>query len=118
MNRRDFLFFRTEQRTQIVELSCERLYMRYLDSQVTAAAREERPTAASGDSWDGEPPAVLDAPTTRQLFDDLDRELHGVDLLHVIDSDWLAGDEFRREFDGLISAFRARGGRVEYSSKR
>jgi hypothetical protein len=115
MNRRDFLLFRTEHQTRIVELSCERLYMRYLDSQATTGPVDE---PVSRDSWDGEPPAQLEARTTRQLFDDLDRELQSVDIVRVVDTDWLAREEFRREVELLISAVRARGGRVEYQSHR
>ena len=112
MNRRDFLLLRTEPRTLEpepieVEISCERLYMRCLDTQITGAQRGD-----PGD-WEGpgEPPAVFTGRTRQQLFEDLNRELLEVDVLRVVDSQWLVGD-LRQDFDHLIEAFRARGGRV------
>lgn len=115
MNRRDFLLFRTEHRTRTVELSCERLYMRCLDARAAGGPQADQIDSAGSESWDGEPPAVLEARTPRQLFDDLDGELRGVDVLRVTDTAWLASEEFRRELEVMISAFRARGGRVEYA---
>ena len=87
--------------------------MRYLDSRNFAL--EADPIAAvAAEPWDGERPAVLGARSTQQLFDDLEGELRGVDVLRVIDTSWLAVEEFGREIEQLVSAFRARGGRVEY----
>lgn len=116
MNRRDFLLLRIEPQglettPRAVELSCERLYMRWLDTQVTGAPREESTGAAETSPWGGEPPAVFAERTPQQLFEALDRELRDVDLLRVVDSQWLVGD-LRQDFDLLMDAFRARGGRV------
>lgn len=108
MNRRDFLLFRTEGHTKTVELSCERLYMRYVD-----ARRMPEPDADA--VVDGEPPARFDRPSARQLFDDLAHDLREADLLRVTHTEWLAEEDFRREVTALVDAVRARGGRVEMS---
>src|SRR5687768_16800267 len=110
MKRRDFLLFRTEGHTKTVELSCERLYMLYVDARNAAQAPA---TADHLDTQNGEPPARFEIRTTRQLFDDLARDLHGADVLRVTHTEWLAADDFKREVDALVDAVRARGGRVE-----
>ena len=114
MKRRDFLLFRTEEKDRVVELSCERLYMRYSDAQAMAGQRGEQ-LGAVDEPWDGEPPTVIDERTAEELFQDLDRDLRGADVLRVLDRSWLASGEFRHKFEGLLASFRARGGRVEFS---
>src|SRR5687767_5970757 len=113
MDRRDFLRLRMEARRRVAELSCAQLYVRFCDSQA-AANRPEQPTDSN--YWEGEPPSELDLPTTRQLFDALDRALQAVDVVRLLDSDWLAKDDFRREMETVLSTFRSRGGRVEYAA--
>ena len=130
MNRRDFLLLRTEPQglqalPRVVELSCERLYMRCLDTQVTGGQRDQSPDSgvpsaapalgcgsAETSQWGGEPPARFAERTPQQLFEQLDRELREVEVLRVVDSQWLDGD-LRRDFENLLAVFRARGGRVE-----
>ena len=109
MNRRDFLLFRTEQKTRVAEVSCHRLYMRYLDTQ---ARVHDSDGSRSVETWEGEPPAELAVQSARELFADLDRQLQTVDVVRVLDAEWLAADGFRREFEDVISAFQDRGGRV------
>jgi hypothetical protein len=110
MNRRDFLLFRTEGQTKTVELSCERLYMLYVDARTTA-----QPDAVESlePEQSGEPPARFATRTTRQLFDDLSQDLRDADVLCITQTEWLADDAFKQEVDALASAVRARGGRVE-----
>jgi len=86
MNRREFLFF-TQNRKNTAELSCEQLYMRYLDS-------------------------TLDG-TTSQLFNNVEQGLSSVTLLHVTDAAWLTCEELK-PVGSILDAFRERGGRVEY----
>ena len=112
MNRREFLLLRTEPRGREVELSCERLYMRCLDTQVTGCQHNDSAESAERVQWGGEPPARFAECTPQQLFEELDRELREVEVLRVVDSQWLAGD-LRRDVDNLVAVFRARGGRVE-----
>jgi hypothetical protein len=85
MNRRDFLLLRTN--GGAVTLSCERLYMRFLDSQL-----------------DG---------TTSELFENLARDLRRVRAVRLIDPSWLSRDDLRSQLEPVLAAFRRRGGRVE-----
>jgi hypothetical protein len=109
MNRRDFLLFRTDGRTKTVELSCERLYMQYVDARRTSEPDDDDATV------NGEPPARFERRSVRQLFDDLAHDLGDADLLRVTDTEWLAQEDFRREVTALVDAVRARGARVEMS---
>jgi hypothetical protein len=83
MNRREFLFLRGG---QAAELSCEQLYMRYLDSTV-----------------DG---------TTAQLFENIEQSLAAVTVLRLTDTAWLTCEELK-PVESLLDGFRSRGGRVE-----
>ncbi len=118
MKRRDFLRLKTERGIRTVELSCQRLHMHYLERRVTAG-RPDRGDPLDDDcdpTEDGEPPTAFEERTTEQLFEHLRRDLDGVDLLRVTGHRWLSeGDEeLRREFNKLVSSFRASGGRVEF----
>jgi len=115
MNRRDFLMLKRRGKERVLELSCERLYMRYTDAK-SDALRRSQPSEVFGDPqrWDGEPPTEIVTQETSELFDELERELASADVLHVLDRDWLVGDAFRREVETRFDAFRRRGGRVEY----
>jgi len=117
MNRRDFLTLRTRGEKRIVELSCERLYMRYADARAGVGRWEEPPPiGATQQAWEGEPPTKIDTPTTTELFDTLERELAGADVLTVLNRDWLTGETFGREVEVRVEAFRSRGGSVEFRS--
>ena len=109
MNRRDLFLLRTTSGQRVVELACERLCMRYVD-----AHRPTAPTARPEDHWLGEPALQVASPSPRDLFDGLQRDLVGADLLRVVDERWLADAELRREVDALIERFRRSGGRVEF----
>src|SRR5215471_711176 len=85
MNRRDFLLF-TNDRKNTAELSCEQLYMRYVDS-------------------------TLDG-STRQLFESIEQRLSTVKVLRLTESSWLTSDELK-PMQPILAAFRARGGRIE-----
>jgi hypothetical protein len=84
VNRRDFLFLRAG---QPAVLSCEQLFMRYLDSQM-----------------DG---------TTAQLFDNLAGDLRRVNAVRLIETTWLARADLKHSLDAVLDAFRASGGRIE-----
>ena len=51
----------------------------------------------------------------RQLFGNLEKVLRGVDILRVMDRETLSSEEFSLEFEALLTSFRARGGRVEFT---
>ena len=113
MDRRSFLFLKTRGRQRVLELSCERLYMRWADARsAPGIAGDER---GSGDMqpWEGEPPTEIVTMTTTGLLDDLERELAQADVLRVLGRDWLNDADFRRDVESRVEAFRVRGGRVE-----
>jgi hypothetical protein len=111
LNRRDFLRLTVRGKERVLELSCEGLYMRYVDARAGVGTGDVLDPYAV--DWDGEPPLDIVVPTTGELFAELDRRLSGVQVLRVIGREWLSGDEFRREVESRIEAFRVRGGRVE-----
>ena len=86
MNRREFLFFTGYSKTS-AELSCEQLYMRYVDS-------------------------TLDG-TTSQFFNNIEQSLSTIGSLHVTDAAWLNCEELK-PLESIFDAFRDRGGHIEY----
>ena len=112
MNRRDFLLLRKDPQPRELELACDRLYMQCLDAQVTGPQPEDPADTAETPAGEGEPPARFAARSREQLFAALDLELREVEVLKVVNSQWLVGD-LQQDLDRLIEGFRARGGRVE-----
>jgi hypothetical protein len=90
MNRRELLTLGINRKTRSIELSCERLYMKFCDSQLNG--------------------------TTQELFERLEIELQGVEHVLLVDSAWLASREFRQHLESLLFSIRARGGRVTHFS--
>jgi hypothetical protein len=84
LRRRDFLALRVG---GPAVLSCERLYMRYLDSQM-----------------DG---------TTAQLFDNLASDLRRVKAVRLTETTWLARADLTAQLDTVLETFKAAGGRIE-----
>jgi len=114
MNRRDFLLFRTRKKERMVELSCERLYMQYLDATAGAARASAHTNEIDATSWsEGEPPLMIDQPTSEEFFLDLQRELLSADLVRIRDSHWLVDEKIRSRLDAVLAAVRAGGTRVE-----
>ena len=111
MKRRDFLLFKTVGERRVAELSCERLYMRVVETQRVSAASDE-----CAEDRGGEPPAVFDARTADQLFADLELELRGVDVVRVVDRSWLGAGDLEGRLDAVLDAVRARGVQVERAS--
>jgi hypothetical protein len=112
MGRRDFLSLRTKGRQRVLELSCERLYMQWADARSRAGAGG----AATDDDvqpWEGEPPTATAVATTEQLLASLDAQLAQVDILRVLDPEWLGDTGFRRDVMARVEGFRRSGGRVE-----
>ena len=83
VERRDFLFLRAG---QPAVLSCEPLFMRFLDSQL-----------------DG---------TTAQLFENLAADLRKVRAVQLDDTTWLSREDFKQQLDTALDAFRASGGKI------
>jgi hypothetical protein len=112
MDRRDFLLLRKRGPERVLELSCERLYMRWADARSGAGALEEaeRPGVPS---WEGEPPTQITTVSPQSLLDELEGALAGADVLRLRDPRWLADPVFAAEVEARVDAFRARGGIVE-----
>jgi hypothetical protein len=94
MNRRDFLRMGRSDpapgagpSAARLEISCEGLYMRYVDARSAGDAAEP--------------------------FRWLEGRLHGVGALRLADREWLAGDDLEQRLAPVLASFRARGGRVE-----
>lgn len=115
MNRRDFLLFRIDDKRRVVELSCERLYMQYLDAQLTWGPQQD-PAVAEGSTWGGEPPAEFEPRSVEQLFANVERDLESADVLVIAEPRWLASEPLQPHLETLIASFRARGGRVELAN--
>ncbi len=87
MNRRDFFLLRSSEES-ILELSCEELYMRYLDSQL-----------------DG---------SRNQFLERTRKEFRNRRKIRLYDAFWLDRGGVGEELEPLLQEFRARGGSVEY----
>ena len=115
MNRRDFLSLSTRDSKRILDLSCERLYMRYVDASAgIGRPAESRALDRNPRAWEGEPPNEIETPTAIELFETLERELADADVLRVRDADWLSSEAFGQEVEARVEAFRRRGGQVEF----
>jgi hypothetical protein len=83
VERRDFLFLRAG---QPAVLSCEPLFMRFLDSQMNGS--------------------------TDQLFENLAADLRKVTAVRLTETTWLARVELKTQLDTVLDRFRAAGGVV------
>jgi hypothetical protein len=72
----------------MVELSCERLYMQFCDSQLDD--------------------------TSQKLFERLEGEFREVGELRLVDSTWLAREDLGQWLEPLLVSIRSRGGRVTF----
>jgi hypothetical protein len=86
MNRRQFLRMRTGGEP-VLEVSCQHLYMRYVDARLH-----------------GDP---------AEPFRWLERRLRGVSALRLSDGAWLASEDLERMMEPVLASFRVRGGRVQ-----
>jgi hypothetical protein len=110
VNRRDFLLLRRVPSSRIVELSCQQLYVRYLDTKITGDRQE---ADAAPDPWGGEPPPVFEERTFADVLRSIEDALRDADVVRLNESAWLACEDVKRGLDEVLAAFRSRGGRVE-----
>jgi hypothetical protein len=115
MNRRDFLFLRRTPRGRTLELSCRALYMRTLNAD--AATTQPKNTVFDHEPWMGEPPTDFDTAPDDWLGE-IEKELREVEVLTLLDEEWLAATHINEQIEPLLTAFRARGGRVEFEKSR
>jgi hypothetical protein len=76
MNRRDFLLLNATAGGRSAVLSCEQLYMRFVDAE------------AEG--------------TTDELFDRLSRDLRGVGAVRLTDTQWLSCEALKKRLDAVL----------------
>ena len=114
IDRRAFLMLRTRGSKKVLELSCEQLYMQWVDAQSASTWSGE--AGVEGSSWDGEPPTRVRTAKVTEILDLLERRLSSVDVLRVLNPEWLTDERFRHDVDDRIVQFRRRGGRVERNS--
>ncbi len=112
LSRRDFLRLHVSKGKRVLELSCERLYMRYADACSHAARRQ---VSNHDDFIGGSGPSTgFELPPPTDLFDELERQLTEADELRVLEPDWLNGGTFGREVGKRVESFEQRGGHVQY----
>jgi hypothetical protein len=87
IDRREFLLMRGRESDPVI-LSCEQLYMRYVDARA-----------------DG---------TTEDLFAQLKEDLQRVKRVRLIKTSWLSDADLRRQLDAVFDAYCRRGGRIEH----
>jgi hypothetical protein len=110
MTRREFVLVRTVAARRVADLSCERLYMRFLDAQVGGPFTPDDAIESEGES---ERAPRMDAGSTARLFAGLAEALREADVVRLTDRAWLASEEFGSDLERVLAAFRARGGVVQ-----
>jgi hypothetical protein len=112
MNRRDFLFLRRTPRGRVLELSCQALYMRALNSEAVGGQGES--SVYDHEPWMGEPPTDFEKSASDDWLRQIEMQLKDVDVLTLLDDEWLKATPINDQIEPVIAAFRARGGRVEF----
>lgn len=117
MNRRDFLLFRTDGTKRTVELSCQKLFVHYLD--ICSGFAQGTPEAGLLNGiewWAGEPPLAVATTAPDEFFRKVQSDVLVADKLRIVDMEWMTQDEFRIRVETLIAAFRAAGGEIIYGA--
>ena len=110
MNRRDFLFLRRTPHGRTLELSCHDLYIRTLNSD--APTTHDKEAVYDHQPWMGEPPADFEK-SGDDWLQQVATQLRDVEVLKLLDEEWLTPTGIGERLEPMIAAFRARGGRVE-----
>ncbi len=117
LDRRAFLRLATRGRERVLEISCERLYVRWVDAPVKLTPADLAVAVAWSDE-PGEPTTSVVVQTREELLRQLEVSLAGAHVVRLLQPEWLAHADLRREVDARLAAFRSRGGRVGSSSPR
>ena len=112
MNRRDFLLLRADRAARVLNLSCQQLYMRYLDARSSPEPAADASRVESN-PWGAEPEPVQERRSMEDVLAAIERELIDIEVLRLTGSEWLAADGMRAAIEPLLAAFRARGGRIQ-----
>ena len=106
-SRRDFLRLRKTERGRVLEVSCRTLFMRCADATIAPVAGDDYAP------WMGEPPAVIHRRSADDLLGAFEGDLRDVQVLRLLESEWLANIEQAPRIQASIVRFQARGGVVE-----
>ena len=107
LSRRDFLRFRRTERGKVLDVSCRALFMRLADATIDPEPLQDYETSM------GEPPAVVERRTTVEILDSLDADLRDVQVLRLLEPEWLEGIQEASRIQDALESFRLRGGVVE-----
>ena len=107
VSRRDFLRLRRTERGKVLDVSCRALFMRLADASIGPEPLQDYET------WMGEPPTVLERRTPVDILDSLDADLRDVQVLRLLEPEWLEGIQEASRVQDTLESFRLRGGVVE-----
>jgi hypothetical protein len=105
VHRRDFLLLRQPAAPRVIEISCERLHMSYLELQ--AATNQD--TRADEELSFEEPPSVLPRREIDEWLGDLEAQLSGAEIIKVVGEEWLQPEALRVRVDALLASLSRRG---------
>ena len=118
MNRRDFLLLRKEGEKQIAELSCEKLYMHFVDSHgADKFGANESGISEDAEWWSGEPSVVIATQNQKALFDGIAGDIADADVLLVKGRQWLVEGEFSTLVENLLQQFSIGDKLVKYADQ-
>lgn len=110
ISRRDFLRLRRTERGKVLEVSCRAMFMRCADAAIVSEPVDD------WEPWMGEPPAVIQRRTADELVASFERDLGDVQVLRLLEPEWLDTMAGAVRVQTAIAAFRARGGIVEVAT--
>jgi hypothetical protein len=108
VSRRDFLRLRKTDRGRLLEVSCRALFMRCADAAIAPP-----PSPEEHEAWMGEPPAVIVRRSADEIIDSFEQDLREVQVLRLVEPEWLENLQSAAHIEAAIAAFRSRGGIVE-----
>jgi hypothetical protein len=111
MNRRDFLFLRRTPKGRVLELSCRALYMYAINANAGTKAPDQ--DVLAHEPWMGEPPTDFERAEDDHWLRQIERALQDVDVLALVDQEWLISTDIQAQLDTVLAEFRHRGGRIE-----
>ena len=96
LNRRDFLSLRRTPQGRTIELSCQALYVQFVDAEATDGSAGVTPAQAA-------------------LIARIEEDLRDVDRLRLLESGWLSSSPLGERMAPVLDSFCARGGRIEFA---
>ena len=87
--------------------------MRTLDAQAPTLSSEG--AVFEHEPWMGEPPADFQRSDADDWLRQVEAQLYDVEILKLLDQEWLMPTGINEQLEPVLTAFRARGGRIEYA---